>query len=123
MSPPDYWLLGAIVVSTLASVMALTLHQRWEERQDRLREARETERQAAHERRAVEREEKAVARHERISIQLAANAKVFLAAVDQRTRLELRTIWLEAAIENHGDHLVELGREPGEVHRTPPVRL
>jgi hypothetical protein len=122
MSPPYFWLLAAIVLSTLASVGGLKLHERWEQRQDLAREARDAERQAAHERRAVEREEKAVARHERISIQLAANAKVFMAAVDQRTRLELRTIWLEAAIENHGDHLIELGREPGEVHRTPPPR-
>jgi hypothetical protein len=122
MTPPDFWLLGAIVISTIASIFGLKMHERWEQRQDVAREARDAERQAHHERRAVEREEKALKRHGDQMKTLADNRALVLAAIDQRSRLEFRTDWLEQAIENHADHLTDMGRDAESVFKIPPPR-
>lgn len=111
MTPADYWILGVAVglflLAALLFVVSLNRHERQEFR-----------RQDQHELKAEAREQRAVERH---AIQMKAlqdNRALTLAAIDQRSRLEFRTEWLEGAVLDHGLHLEALGRT--DVAKVPP---
>ena len=106
MSPADYWVLLGSVGSF---VLLMFFHER-----------REFRRQDEHEARAEERETRAKGRHDAQMKALQDNRALTLAAIDQRSRLEFRTDWLEEAVLDHGRHLEDLGRT--NVMKVPPPK-
>jgi lysylphosphatidylglycerol synthetase-like protein (DUF2156 family) len=106
LSPADYWILGGCIS---AFVVIILIHER-----------REFRKADAHEERAEAREERAKQRHDAQMKALADNRALTLAAIDQRSRLEFRTDWLEGAILDHGLHLEAIGRTG--VAKVPPPR-
>jgi lysylphosphatidylglycerol synthetase-like protein (DUF2156 family) len=113
LSPADYQVLYVAValflLASSGSIVALYLHER-----------REFRKADQHETRAEAREERAKQRHDAQMKALADNRALTLAAIDQRSRLEFRTDWLETAILDHGLHLEALGRTG--VAKVPPPR-
>jgi biopolymer transport protein ExbB/TolQ len=99
MTPVLAGLVGLAVGSAVAMLAVLWLHER-----------REFRKQDRHERFAQEREEKAVARHDAQMAALKDARSLTLAAVNQRGRLEARAAALEAALNDHAEHLAALGR-------------
>ncbi len=106
MSPADYWVLGGCLAGF---VVVILFHER-----------REFRKADQHEARAEERETRAKARHDAQMKALQDNRALTLAAIDQRSRLEFRTDWLEEAVMNHGLHLEDMGRT--NVAKVPPPR-
>jgi hypothetical protein len=92
-------LIGTLGGFVLAALVVLWLHER-----------REFKRQDLHEASAQERERRAVERHDLQMRALDANRALTLQAVNQRNRQEERLRAVEAATNDHADHLEALGR-------------
>ena len=76
---------------------------------------------ADHERNAEAREKRAIERHDLEMRALADQHRGYLAAINQRARLEVKVGWLLQAVEDHADHLE--GKATGAPLRHVPPEL
>lgn len=110
MTPSLAALIGTLGGFALAALAVLWLHERREFRRQDVAAAAVAVANLAHEQQAQYRERRAVERHDLQMAALSAARVLTLGAINQRARLEIRAAALEAASNDHADHLEALGR-------------
>ena len=117
MSTSDWFLFAGQVGIVFAFVVGVGALWSWLNQHQAVEFNREDKAHANHERWAKEREARAVERNEHVVASLAQMEQIVRGVNAHRNDLDNRVEMLEAAIDNHAEHLEVLGR-PG-VARIP----
>jgi hypothetical protein len=105
------------VIPSGVFIAGLLWHQRTEfARQDRDR-MEAIRRDHEHEQQAKYREERALERHDRQLTEMLSQGRIMSGIARSQHDIHGRVEWLEEAVDNHGEHLEQMGRP--DVHRLP----
>ena len=112
MSTSDWFLFIGQIGIVIAMVVAVGALWSWLNQHQAVEFDREDKAHANHEKWAREREMRAIERHDHVTALVASMEHVVRGVVAQRHALTDRVDALEAAVDNHAEHLETLGR-PG----------
>ena len=110
MSTSDWFLFAGQIGLGIAFFVGVGALWSWLNQHQAVEFDREDKAHANHEKWAREREMRAIERHDHVTALVSSMEHVVRGVVAQRHALTDRVEMLEAAIDNHGEHLEAMGR-------------